>query len=389
MRPRGDATGSAKLIRAPRLVHDNRGCCPDCRGTRPAIRASLFGAVAEWLLHTPRKRASERTWGFESLPLRCEAGPPCSWEGFGQRVRAERETMGRDASSNGPRRTIDRRAVNPSRSARRLEAPALALDGPQGSSPRSCRSATSRLHVTDRLSQRTIALFWAPLAATWLMMGVEAPFLAAVIARHPDATFNLAAYGVAYAFAILTEAPVIMLMSAATALVQDGHSFRSCATSPALLGRRRRPSPAPGPDPAGVPLRDARRHRPAAGGRGSHLRSALVPPPVAGRHRIPALSSGRAHPLGPDPAGGLRHRGPRGRPWPARRRSWLLRVSTSRARGWAPSPSRPAWWPRRSPRAVMAAATVRALLARSRTIRRARRRPHVPGHRLASTIRWR
>jgi len=80
--------------------------------------------------------------------------------------------------------------------------------------------------MTDRLSQRSIAMFWAPLAATWIMMGVEAPFLAAVIARHPEATYNLAAYGVAYAFAILTEAPVIMLMSAANALVQDGHSYR-------------------------------------------------------------------------------------------------------------------------------------------------------------------
>jgi Na+-driven multidrug efflux pump len=80
--------------------------------------------------------------------------------------------------------------------------------------------------VTDRISQRSIALFWAPLAATWIMMGVEAPFLTAVIARHPEATFNLAAYGVAYAFAILTEAPVIMLMSAANALVQDGHSYK-------------------------------------------------------------------------------------------------------------------------------------------------------------------
>jgi hypothetical protein len=79
--------------------------------------------------------------------------------------------------------------------------------------------------VTDRLSQRHIALFWAPLAATWIMMGVEAPFLTAIIARHPQATYNLAAYGVAYAFAILTEAPVIMLMSAANALVQDGHSY--------------------------------------------------------------------------------------------------------------------------------------------------------------------
>ncbi len=76
------------------------------------------------------------------------------------------------------------------------------------------------------ITQRSIFLFWAPLAATWLMMAVEGPFLAAVIARLADPEFNLAAYGVAFAFALLAEAPVIMLMSAATALVDDANSLR-------------------------------------------------------------------------------------------------------------------------------------------------------------------
>ena len=75
-------------------------------------------------------------------------------------------------------------------------------------------------------TQRSIFLFWAPLAATWLMMAVEGPFLAAVIARLSDPEFNLAAYGVAFAFALLAEAPVIMLMSASTALVDDANSLR-------------------------------------------------------------------------------------------------------------------------------------------------------------------
>lgn len=57
------------------------------------------------------------------------------------------------------------------------------------------------------------------------MMSVEGPFLAAVIARLADPTFNLAAYGVAFAFGILTEAPVIMLMSASTALVEDADTY--------------------------------------------------------------------------------------------------------------------------------------------------------------------
>jgi Na+-driven multidrug efflux pump len=73
---------------------------------------------------------------------------------------------------------------------------------------------------------KSIFRFWAPLAATWLMMAVEGPFLAAVIARLADPEFNLAAYGVAFAFAMLAEAPVIMLMSAATALVDDATSLR-------------------------------------------------------------------------------------------------------------------------------------------------------------------
>ena len=75
------------------------------------------------------------------------------------------------------------------------------------------------------LSQRDILVFWLPLAATWMLMASEGPFLAAVIARLPDATFNLAAHGVAFALAVLVESPVIMLMSAATALVRDERSF--------------------------------------------------------------------------------------------------------------------------------------------------------------------
>ena len=58
------------------------------------------------------------------------------------------------------------------------------------------------------------------------MMALEGPFLAAIIARLPDPKFNLAAYGVAFAFALLVEAPVIMMMSASTALVEDAPSFR-------------------------------------------------------------------------------------------------------------------------------------------------------------------
>jgi hypothetical protein len=76
------------------------------------------------------------------------------------------------------------------------------------------------------LTYGRIFRLWLPLAATWLMMSVEGPFLAAIIARLPDPIFNLAAYGVAFSFATLAEAPIIMILSASTALVKDLDSYR-------------------------------------------------------------------------------------------------------------------------------------------------------------------
>jgi len=77
----------------------------------------------------------------------------------------------------------------------------------------------------SQLSLRRIIIFWLPLAATWLMMSVEGPFLAAIIARLSEPKYNLAAYGVAFSFALIIEAPIIMIMSASTALVKDRDSY--------------------------------------------------------------------------------------------------------------------------------------------------------------------
>ena len=79
--------------------------------------------------------------------------------------------------------------------------------------------------MTSKPTPKSIFFFWLPLAATWIMMSVEGPFLAAVIARLADPRFNLAAHGVAFAFALLVEAPVIMMLSASTALVEDRLSY--------------------------------------------------------------------------------------------------------------------------------------------------------------------
>jgi Na+-driven multidrug efflux pump len=81
-------------------------------------------------------------------------------------------------------------------------------------------------NVPDRLTKLKIFLFWGPLALTWLMMALEQPILIAFIARLNDAKFNLAAFGIAGSFAMLIEAPIIMLLSASTALITGRNSYR-------------------------------------------------------------------------------------------------------------------------------------------------------------------
>lgn len=75
------------------------------------------------------------------------------------------------------------------------------------------------------ISQGRILRAWAPLEAAWLLMAVEGPFIAAVIARLAEPTLNLAAFGVAFPFGMLFESPIILIMSASTALVADRDSF--------------------------------------------------------------------------------------------------------------------------------------------------------------------
>ena len=77
----------------------------------------------------------------------------------------------------------------------------------------------------EPLTYKRIFIFWAPLAATWLMMATEGPFLAAVIARLANPKYNLAAYGVAFSIALLFESPIIMIMSASVALVKNRDSY--------------------------------------------------------------------------------------------------------------------------------------------------------------------
>lgn len=54
-----------------------------------------------------------------------------------------------------------------------------------------------------------------------MMMSIEGPILTSAIARLPFDVINLAAYGVAFAIAMLIESPVIQLLSTSVALARD------------------------------------------------------------------------------------------------------------------------------------------------------------------------
>jgi hypothetical protein len=77
------------------------------------------------------------------------------------------------------------------------------------------------------LRLRDVFSSWWPLAASWLLMGFELPAVSAVMARLPEPRIHLAAYGgVVFALALLIESPIIMLLSASTALSRDWNSYR-------------------------------------------------------------------------------------------------------------------------------------------------------------------
>ena len=80
--------------------------------------------------------------------------------------------------------------------------------------------------MTDILTQRKIIRFWLPLAAMWILMALEQPMLSAVIARLPEPTLNLAAWGLTFALALIIESPVIMFLTMGTALAKDRQSYR-------------------------------------------------------------------------------------------------------------------------------------------------------------------
>ncbi|NDC37069.1 MAG: hypothetical protein EBZ48_03345, partial [Proteobacteria bacterium] len=75
------------------------------------------------------------------------------------------------------------------------------------------------------LSLYQVFRLWLPLSLNWQMMAVEGPVITAVVARLAAPEINLAAFGVAFAWALIIESPVIPLISASAALCKDVPSF--------------------------------------------------------------------------------------------------------------------------------------------------------------------
>lgn len=71
-----------------------------------------------------------------------------------------------------------------------------------------------------------IGVFFLPLALSGLMLSAGQPIVHAGLARLDSPELILAAYGMAFYAAVLLEAPIIMLLPAANALVTDEHNYR-------------------------------------------------------------------------------------------------------------------------------------------------------------------
>jgi len=83
-----------------------------------------------------------------------------------------------------------------------------------------------------QLTHRKLLMLWFPLALMWIVMAVEQPLITSFIARLADPTRELAAFGYAFAIALLIEGPVVQMLSAGTAI---SHSYRSYKTILTLM----------------------------------------------------------------------------------------------------------------------------------------------------------
>ena len=77
----------------------------------------------------------------------------------------------------------------------------------------------------QKLTYRGITLLYLPLAASWVLMLMEAPFVNAFLARGAAPELSLAAYGIALSIILVVEAPILMMLELSIALSRDPSAF--------------------------------------------------------------------------------------------------------------------------------------------------------------------
>src|SRR3989337_901645 len=75
------------------------------------------------------------------------------------------------------------------------------------------------------LTQQRILLLWLPLAASWLLMAFESPYINAALARLDDAERMIPAFGLAFSLSVPIESPVISLLATTTALARSRQNY--------------------------------------------------------------------------------------------------------------------------------------------------------------------
>lgn len=81
-------------------------------------------------------------------------------------------------------------------------------------------------HIPSQaLTQKRILLTWLPLAASWLLMALESPYISAALARLTEAERMIAAFGLAMSLSITIESPVISLLATSTALARSPQNY--------------------------------------------------------------------------------------------------------------------------------------------------------------------
>src|SRR3990170_6064281 len=85
--------------------------------------------------------------------------------------------------------------------------------------------------ASPALTQKRILLIWLPLAASWLLMALESPYISAALARLSEAERMIAAFGLAMSLSITIESPVISLLATSTALARSRQNYLMLGTT--------------------------------------------------------------------------------------------------------------------------------------------------------------